>query len=308
MSCPNVAATNSSRRPLRPLLQRGFSSSSSSPACQSPRQVGIAILTDPARNQTRSVPYEEETYSSTAWRSSSPAPPHTYILLSNPARTRSSPSIQNSYSPSPSVHQSRSSLSPRIIILSNPAREKQCAMPRSEVIQSKQRVSAAVPAPMRVPTTTPISILKSPVPSPQPPAPAADIKVGKLAVDGKAQNVIVRVLLPKIVHESVSSEERAMTGVHHPGTGTGTDKTSRIAEKIVRRLGLMMRSGSRLATARRKEQPRNCRQTATATAPSTATPTATATFIVSRACAFMRTHTHASTPTLTETPHHSNCQ
>jgi hypothetical protein len=257
MTRPNAAATNGFRKPL---LQRGFSSSNLSTAFESLPHVGITILTNTARNQTRSVSYEEETYSPTAWQSSSPASPHTYIILSNPARTRPSPSIQNTHSSSPSIRQSRSSSSPRIIILSDLAREKQCAMPRSKIVQSKQRVSAAVPAPMRVPTTAPISILKAPVPVPQPPAPVADIKVSKLAVDGKARNVIVKVLLPKIfVHESISSEERPKTGVHHPGTGTGTDKTGHLAEKIVRRLGLMMRSGSRLAAARRREHPRKCR-------------------------------------------------
>ena len=252
MTRPNAAATNSFRRPL---LQRGFSSLSSSTACQSPPHVGMTILTNPGRNKSRSVPHEEETYSSTACRSSFPAPPHTYVILSNPTRTRSSPSIQNTHSSSPSVRQSRSS--PRIIILSNPAREKQCAMPRSKTVQSKQKASATL---MRVPTTPPMSILKTPVPAPQPLAPAIDIKVGKPAVDGKARNVIVKVLLPKIiVRESVSCESRANTGVHHAGTGTGTDKTGHVAEEIVRRLGLMIRSGSRLVATRRTEHPRNCR-------------------------------------------------
>ena len=205
------------------------------------------------------MPHEEETYLSTACRSSFLAPPHTYVILGNPARTRSSPSIQNTHLSSPSVLQSRSS--PRIIILSNPAREKQCAMPRSKRVQSKQKASATL---MRVPTTPPISILKTPVPAPQPLAPAIDIKVGKPAVDGKARNVIVKVLLqvPKIiVRESVSCEARANTGVHHAGTGTGTDKTGHVAEKFVRRLGLMIqvRSGSRLVATRRREHPRNCR-------------------------------------------------
>jgi hypothetical protein len=255
MTRPNAAATNSFRRPL---LQRGFSSLSSSTACQSPPHVGMTILTNPARIQSR-VPHEEETYLSTACRSSFLAPPHTYVILGNPARTRSSPSIQNTHLSSPSVLQSRSS--PRIIILSNPAREKQCAMPRSKRVQSKQKASATL---MRVPTTPPISILKTPVPAPQPLAPAIDIKVGKPAVDGKARNVIVKVLLqvPKIiVRESVSCEARANTGVHHAGTGTGTDKTGHVAEKFVRRLGLMIqvRSGSRLVATRRREHPRNSR-------------------------------------------------
>jgi hypothetical protein len=53
------------------------------------------------------------------------------------------------------------------------------------------------------------------------------------------------------------------------------------AEKIVRGLGSVMRSGSRVAAGRRREHPRQYRQTATATA----------TLIVSRARAFMRAHT-----------------
>ncbi|KAF8461785.1 hypothetical protein DFH94DRAFT_687703 [Russula ochroleuca] len=134
-------------------------------------------------------------------------------------------------------------------------------MPRSKSIQSKQNVSAAVPAPMRVPTTT---LVSAPIPSPQIPSPAADIELSKPAVDAKAQNIIVKVLLPEI--ESVSCEAWAKTGVH-PRTGTGTtshgemlcvpvvNSRSRLhqndlaryylkelaAEKIVRRLGLMCR-------------------------------------------------------------------
>ncbi|KAF8487041.1 hypothetical protein DFH94DRAFT_11799 [Russula ochroleuca] len=319
------AAKNSFRRPF---LQRGFSSSSSSTASQSPPHVSLAVLTNPARNQTHSVPHEED--SSTAYRSSSPPPPHAYIIISNPARTYSSLSIQDTLSSSSSVRQFRSS--PHITIFSNPEREKQRAMPRStQSTQSEQKdVSAAVPASMRVPTTTPISILKAPVPAPQPPTPAADIKLSKPALDSKEQNVIVNVLLPRIVvHESESCEAMAKTDVHYPGTGTDwtnhgempgapvVNSRSRLrqnyfarryypmelaAEKVVRRLGLMVRSGSRVATARRREHPRQYNQTATATA----TATTAAALIVSRARAFMRAHT--STPSSTQPPHYPSFQ
>ena len=220
---PNAVAMNSSRRPL---LQRGFSSSNLPTTCQSPPHIGMTILTNPARNQSHLVLHEEETFSPTACRSSSLAPPQTYIILSKPARTRSSPFIQNTHPSSPSPPQGRSS--PRIIILSDPAREKQCAMPRSKITQSKQKVSAA---PKRTPTTPLISILKAPVPVPQSPALAADIKVSKPVVKAKARNVISKVLLPKTI----------------------------VQEKIVRGLSLMIRSGSRLAAACRRELPRNRR-------------------------------------------------
>jgi hypothetical protein len=74
------------------------------------------------------------------------------------------------------------------------------------------------------------------------------------------------------------------------------------AEKVVRRLGLMVRSGSRVATARRREHPRQYNQTATATA----TATTAAALIVSRARAFMRAHT--STPSSTQPPHYPSFQ
>ncbi|KAF8487042.1 hypothetical protein DFH94DRAFT_797275 [Russula ochroleuca] len=325
--------TNSSRRPL---LQRGISSSSSSTVCQSPLSphIGITILTNPARNKTRLPPiHEEKTHSSIAWRSSSssssPAPPHTYTILSNPARTRSSPSIQNAHQSSPSVRQSHSS--PRITILSNPARERQrVTQPRStQSTQGKQNVSAAAPAPMRGPTATPISILKAPKSAP---APAADIKLSRPA-GAKAPNGKVKVLLPKIVvHQPVLCEAMAKIGVQHPGTGTGTGTTghgemlgvpvvssrSRLrqndfaryypkelaAEQIVRRLGVTMRSGNRVAAARRREHLRQCKQTITPIA----TPTASLSVsrIVNRTRAFMRAHTSTLTPT--QTPHHPNCQ
>ena len=252
MARPNAVATNSFRRPL---LQRGFSSSNLPTTCQSPPHIGMTILTNPARNQSHLVLHEEETFSPIACRLSSLAPPQTYIIPSKPARTCSSPLIQNIHSSSPSPPQPRSST--RIIILSDPAREKQCAMPRSKITQSKQKVSAA---PKRTPTTPLISILKAPVPVPQSPALAADIKVSEPAVKAKARNVISKVLLPKIiVQESALCEVKANTGVHHPGTGTGAENTVHIAEKIVRGLSLMIRSGSRLAAACRRELPRDRR-------------------------------------------------
>jgi hypothetical protein len=254
ITCPNAAVTrtNSFREPL---LQRGFSNSSLSTMSQSPPHIGVAILTNPARSLSLLALHEEKTYPSTACRSSSLAPLRTHVILGKPARTRSSPLIQDTHLSSPSPPQPRSS--PRIIIISDLAREKHCAMPRSEIIQSKQKVSAA---PMRAPTAPLISILKAPVPVPQSPALATGIKVEKPAVNAKARNVIVKVLLPKtIVQESAMCEARANTGVHHLGIGTGTNKTFHIAEKIVRGLSSMIRSGSRLAAARRREHPRNRR-------------------------------------------------
>jgi hypothetical protein len=250
-------------------------------------------------------------HSSIAFRppSSSPAPPNTYTIISNPARTRPSPSIQNAHSSSPSIRQSHSF--PRITILSNPAREKQrVTQPCStQSTQSKQNVSATVPAPMRVPTTTPISILKAPilVPHAPAPAPAADTKLNKPAVDVKAPNVEVNVLLPKIViHQIVLGEAG---GVHNPETRTDTDTTSRgemlgvpavssrsrlrqndlaryypkeLAEQIVRRHGITVRSGNRVAAARRREDPRQFRQATTPTATPTLTPTPSVALMVSR--------------------------
>ncbi|KAH9990480.1 hypothetical protein BJV77DRAFT_1012170 [Russula vinacea] len=87
----------------RPLLQRGFPSSNLPTTCQSPPHIGITILTNPARNQSHFVLHEEKTFSPTACRSSSLAPPQTYIIPSKPARTRSSPLIQNTHSSSPSL-------------------------------------------------------------------------------------------------------------------------------------------------------------------------------------------------------------
>ena len=82
----------------------------------------------------------------------------------------------------------------------------------------------------------------------------------KPAVKAKARNVFSKVLLPKIVgQESVLSKAKANTGVHHLGTGTGAEKTVHMAEKIVRGLSLMIRSGSRLAAAHRRDLPRNRR-------------------------------------------------
>ena len=329
---------------------------------QSPPSIGITILSNPARNRTRSVPpvHEKETLSSAVCRSSSPspAPPPTYTILSNPARARSLPSVQNAHSSSsPSVLQSHSS--PRITILTNPARENQRAMEArsAQSTQGNQNASAAVPAsmrvptatpisilkapirasqapapapappaPMRVPTATPISILKAPIPASQAPAPAAGIRLSKPAADAKVQNLKVKFLLPEIVvHELDSSEARAKTGVHQPGTGTDTGATKcgdtlgvpvvtwrskmhqndlaryypeeHAAELIARRHRAMVRNGSRLATARRREHPRQCRQTTPVTASATTSPTPSVALIVSRINARVR----AQTSTLTST-------
>jgi hypothetical protein len=325
MTRPDTPAANSSRRPL---LQRGISSSSSSAVGQSPPRIGITILTNPARTRTLSVPpiHEEKIRSSTFCRSPLPypAPPHAYTILSNSARTLSLPSVQIAHSSSSSTQQSNfPPPQPRITILTNPAREKQrTTQPRST--QSTRSV----------PATTPISILKAPAPAPripaqaqaQAPASAAGIKLSKPAADavkleGKAQNEEAKLLLPRIVvHEPVSW---AKTGVHHLGTGTdpGTTKNhgemlgipvvtgrSRLhendlaryypkehaAEQLMRRRRLMARSGNRAGAARRREQARPSRQTAT----STSTPSVA--LMVSRINA--RTRAHASTPIPTGKP------
>ena len=142
--------------------------------------------------------------------------------------------------------------------------------------RSNQNVAAAG---LRVPTIKPKSILK-PVSAPQPPTLATNVKPSNSAVDDKAQNLVVKVLLPKIVIHGPESYE-AETGVYHPaGTGTGTtndgemlgvpdvDSRSRLrqddlarwyypkklaAEKIVRRLGSMVRRGSRIGFVRRRK-------------------------------------------------------
>jgi hypothetical protein len=266
MTRPNAAAKNSF---LRPLLQRGFSSSSSLTECQSPPHISITILPNPAGTGKQThFPYEEETQSPTSCLSSSLPPSDPYLIL-NPARTPSSPSVR----------QSRSSR--HITILSEPAREKQRAMEWGST-QSMQNVSAAG---MRVPTIKPKSILKAPVPAPQPPALATDVKPSKSAIVAKARNLVVKVQLPKIViHGPESYEARAETGVYHrAGTVTGTtnygemlgvlDVDSRsglrqndlarwyypkklAAEKIVRRLGSMVRKGSRIVAVRRRKPSR----------------------------------------------------
>ena len=302
------AATNSSRRPL---LQRVIL-----PAVpQAPPHIGITILTNPARTRTRSVPpapiHEEETHPSTISRSSpSPAPPHkTYTILSNPARTRSLPPIQDAPLSSRPVSQSRSP--PRITILTNPAREKQrTTQPRSsQNILGSRNISAAAPAPAGVSITSPLSILKAPIPAPRilPPAPArapaADIKLSKPTADVvkeelKAQNLKEKVPFPKIVvHKSILCEARAETSVH-PGTRTGTtslghmlgvpvvDSRSRLPRNDVARYypeehaaEQMVRS-KRLGAARRKEWARRRMQTATTT--TNATPTSSVALMVSR--------------------------
>ena len=196
----------------------------------------------------------------------SPLPPHTYTVPS-----LDTTSIHNTRSSSPSVRRSHSP--PHITILSDPAREKQRAEPQgsTHLIQSKQKARVATLAAMRAPTTTPISILKKP---------------GANAVE----EVEVKVLVPAVVvHEPVSYEAEANTGVHHLGTDTDKDTTSdgeilgvpavnsrgrlhdndvaryypkdRESEQIVLRFQSIVRSGRRQAAARRREHARRCRQT-----------------------------------------------
>jgi hypothetical protein len=127
---------------------------------------------------------------------------------------------------------------------------------------------------MRVPATAPVSILKKP---------------GSNAVEVEGTLLIPAV----VVHEPVSYEAEANTGVHHLGTDMVTGATSEgeilgipavnsrsrlheddvaryypkehASEQIVHRLRSMVRSGSRLAAARRREHARRCRQTVNST-------------------------------------------
>ena len=130
---------------------------------------------------------------------------------------------------------------------------------------------------MRVPATAPVSILKKP---------------GSNVVE----EVEVTPLIPAVVvHDSepVSYEAEAKTGVDHLETDmvTGTTSEGEIlgvpavnsrsrlheddvaryfpkehaSEQIVLRLRSMVRSGSRLAAARRREHARRCRQTVNST-------------------------------------------
>jgi len=246
-------------------------------------RVSITILTNRAGTQTRSVSpiREEETQLSAAWgpSPSSPALPDTgtYTIpsLSYTTKTRSLPSIRHADSSSSSILRPRSPL--RITIYSNPAREKARAEPQRPIqgTRSRRNVSATFP------TTTPISILKKP-----------DGDAVKVELDG--QNAKVKALLPEVVvHGPVSYEAQAKTGVHYLGAGVGTDTTSHgeilgvpvvnsrsrlqendlvryypkehASEQIVRRLRSMVRSGSRLAAAQRKERARQWGQTTTTT-------------------------------------------
>src|SRR5579863_9380969 len=128
----------------RPLPQSATPESSA--ACKSPPR--ITILTNPESTRTRSLP-PVETHLSPICE----APTPRITILTNPARTRSLPSIQNTPLPS-----SRQAPSPhRITILTNPARKRPSAT--TENSQKPQNVSAADPAPKRVPS--PISILKA---------------------------------------------------------------------------------------------------------------------------------------------------
>jgi hypothetical protein len=245
----------------------------------------------------------EEIHLSAAWPPSSPAPPQTYTIptLSYAARTCSRPSIQHAHSSSSSVRRSRSPL--RITILSDPAREKQRAE-QHRPTQSRQIVSSAL-------SITPISILKKP---------GTNGKGAEL----NGHSVKGKVLLPEVVvYGPVSCEPQAKTDVHFSGTDIGTDTTGyeeilgvpavnsrskldendlaryypkeHAAEQIVRRLRSMVRSGSRLAAARRRERARQGGQIAT-------TPFSSDLLIASRTSA----HTSTLTPTgkipITPTP------
>ena len=236
--------------------------------------ISITILTNPTRTWIRSVaPIREESHSLGAWDQPppplSPLFPQKYTILSlNPAdsETHSIASIQNTDSSSPSIR--RSHPPPRITILVDPVREKQRAEQQGFTgsTQSRQNLFAATLATLRAPTTRPISILKRP------------------SADAVKE---VKVLIPAVVvHGPASYEEEAKTYAHYLGTDmcTGTASHGKIlgipvgnsrgrqygndvgwyypkepvAEQIARRLRSMVRSGRRLAAARR------CREALTA--------------------------------------------
>ena len=318
MTCPNAAAASSSRGPQ---LQRVSSSSGSSAERQAPPRVGVTILTNPARTRTRLMPpvHEGETHSSTICRSSPPssALPR-YTILSNPARTRSLPSMQDVPSLRP-VSQSHSP--PRITILTNPAREKQRTTqpPSTQSTQSNRNASVATPAPTRVPITAPISILKAFRPAPRTLAPAlalapaADVKLSKPATDAvkevqrKAQSV--KSPFPEIVvhDESILCEAQANTGVLDPGTGTGAgmmshrqmldvpdvDSRSRLRRNDLARYYPKEHAAEQTARSRRLAAARRRREWARQreqTAITVSTPTPPVVSILSR------TRAHASAP------------
>jgi hypothetical protein len=274
----NTAAANGSKRPL---LQRGISSS-----------------TPPI--------HEEKTHSPTVCQSAllSPAPPRAYTILSNSARTRPLPSIQYVLSSSSSAPQSHlpPPASQCITILTNPAREKQgTTQPRSaQSTQSNQNVSAAAPAPMRVPATAPVSILKAPTSAPRTPAlapapaPATYIRLSKPAVDAgkgeaaKSQDEKAKAPLPNIV-------------IHEPdsyGTGVSTWRCMVLEDHLTRSFAaeLAMKVGNPVGAERRREHARPYRQTATATSTATSTPSVAVMVSrinarIKRAEASTRTHT-----------------
>jgi hypothetical protein len=153
--------------------------------------------------------------------SSSPVPSHTYTILSNPARTRSSPSIQIIHSSPPSVRQSHSP--PRITILSNLARDGEM---------------------LGVPAVSSRSRLR--------------------------QNDLARYYPKELA-----------------------------AEQIVRRNGITVRSGNRVAAARRREPPSQFRQTTTPTATPT---TPSVALMVSRINKRIRLHSARSNPSSRQLP------
>lgn len=283
MTRRHTTGTKSSRRLL---LQRVISRGQSPP----PRPT-ITILTNPARTQSspsvrqsRSPPQitivsdlEKEK------REAHPlSPPNPKSILLNTAETSSSsPSIRTVHWSSPSPL--------RITILSNPAKEKREAHPRS----TKTIVNAFLT--LRRPPTisiTPISILKAPTPSsPQTPAPVPAVDPNPDAIK---ENVRVKFLLSDIVEETGQAVRDAETGTGSdtPIKSTGEmlgvplvdwrgrldeDELARYypkdhaKEQFANRLRSMVRSGSRSAAARRRDQARRRRQTAP-TATTTAIP------------------------------------
>ena len=282
MTRPHTTGAKSSRRPL---LQRVISRNQSPP----PRPT-ITILTNPARTRSSSsVPQSRSPPQITIVsdlekekREAHPlSPPNPKSILLNTAETSSSPSsIRTVHWSSPSPL--------RITILSNPAKEKREAHPRSTKTIVNAFLTLRRPPAISI---TPISILKAPTPSPQTPAPVPAVDPNPDAVK---ENVKVKFLLSDIIEETEQ-------GVRDTETGTGGDTPIKSSgemlgvplvdwrgrleedelaryypkdhakEQFAHRLRSMVRSGSRSAAARRRDQARRRGQTAT-----TATTTTTA--------------------------------
>ncbi|KAI9507311.1 hypothetical protein F5148DRAFT_135417 [Russula earlei] len=224
-------------------------------------------------------------------------------ILSNPARTRSLPSIQGTHSSS--ARQSP----PRITILTNPARERSPPSPHNS--QNAQDGSAAAPAPKRAPTPAPISKTSAP-------AKVHPLAAARAALKRAHPNLNIRIagpypdlppaIEPSVPADAVNDEPKTpwfhprivvhapvwwdlKPDVHHPATGDegrlgvpAINSRGKLqehefaryypkehaAEQAVRRLRSKGRNGSRLAFARRRERARQCKVPSPTVAPPTA--------------------------------------